>query len=382
MQAQARPCVRRLPSWGQGVSRLTESQVDLAVWEPVSDSQWAPPRPMPLTWSVLAPVLEAAQRQTAQALKDVVKTDVSASAQWQLVAGQAYRRRETALVADAESAGRGGLLAQVGLVNRGSKTLLAAAAAAPDRCQRVQRWYARVRETRWGQAELLQVMEEIEPYGIVALSTWGQMQIAWQESSNDVIQAQKEAWPEASPAEVTALVTPVSGYELALSRVARGMDGREDFINRYGHRSASESELSSPRWREDPAKLNAQLALISVTPDSDPLARLTLVEQKLLERLRFLRRRSVEALLQSRRRFGELLDQADDARAFWLAAARMWTLAAAQEALADQRLRETSDIFFLELEEVKQLMTGEWNVTHRQQLVELVAARRALAAQG
>lgn len=357
---------------------MVESLVDLSVWEPVSDSQLAPPHPMPLTWSVLAPVLEAAYRKTADEMKDVMKADLPAGALWQLVAGQAYRRRELAVVVNGDAAARGGLLAQVGLVSRSPKALIAAADAAADRCQRVQRWYARVSATHWGQADLLQVMEEIEPHGIRALSTWEQMRLAWQEGSSEVIQAQKEAWPDASPADVADLTTPASGYDLARDRVARGMDSREAFISRYGHRGANEAELSSPRWCEDPGKLNAQLAVTMLAPGPDPAARLAQAEQKLLGRLRFLRRRSVETLLQTRRRFGELLDQADDARAFWLAATRLWTLAAAQEALADQRLRDASDIFFLELEEVKQLMTGELNVTHRQELNDLVAARRAL----
>jgi pyruvate,water dikinase len=332
---------------------------------------------MPLTWSVLAPVLEAAQRRTAEALKDVMKIDPPAGQAWQMVAGQVYRRSDLAVEVNGDAAGRGGILAQVGFASRVSKTLVAAADAAEDRGQRVQRWYVRVRGTRWGQAELLQVMEEIEPFGVMALSTVEQMRLAWQASSQDVLQAQKEVWPEASPADVTDLLTPLSGYALALSRLASGTDRREDFINQYGHRGADEGELAGPRWHEEPGRLTAQLAVLRTTPGADPATRLASAEQKLLDHLRFLRRRGVEGLLQSRRRFGQLLDQADEARAFWLAATRLWILAAAQEALADQRLREASDIFFLELEEVKQLMTGEWNVTHRQQLYDLVAARRA-----
>lgn len=362
----------------QGVSRLTESDVDLTVWEPVSASELMPPHPMPLTWSVIAPLLEAAHRQVVEGLREVARADLSAGPRWQLVNGQTYRRREMATV-NGRTTVRSGLLAQVGLGSRGPKALSAAADAAAECCQRVQRWYTRVRATRWGQADLLQVMEEIEPQGILALSTWEQMRLVWQESSGEVLQAQQEAWPDASPAEVRDLLTPVSGYELALERVARGADSREAFIARFGHRGANEPELASPRWHEDLAQVNAQLAVMMVTPGPDAAGRLTQAEQRLLDHLRFLRRRNVESLLHARRRFGELLDQADDARAYWLAAARVWTLAASQEALADHRLRDASDIFFLELEEVKQLMTGEWNVTHRQQLYDLVAARRRLA---
>lgn len=357
---------------------MAESDVDLTVWEPVSENPTMPSRPMPLTWSVIAPLLETAQQQAMEGLKEVARPDLPAGPRWQLVNGQVYRRREMAAVSEQTTA-RSGLLAQVGLGSRSPKALNAAADAAAESCQRVQRWYTRVRATRWGQADLLQVMEEIEPQGVLALSIWEQMRLVWQESSGEVLQAQKEAWPDASPAQVRDLLAPVSGYELAFERVARGADSREAFITRFGHRGANEPELASPRWHEDAGQLNAQLAVTMATPGPDAADRLAQAEQKLLDHLRFLRRRSVESLLHARRRFGEVFDQADDARAHWLAAARVWTLAASQEALADQRLREVSDIFFLELEEVKQLMTGEWNVTHRQQLYDLVAARRQSA---
>lgn len=354
---------------------MTERDVDSTIWEPVSDGLLAPQRPLPLTWSVLAPTLEAAQRRTASELKEAINAPLPDGALWQLVAGQPYRRRQTAAAGSSPAAGRAGLLAQIGLGGRASRLLLDTTAIAAERCQRLQRWYARVRATRWGQADLLQVMEEIEPHGILALAAWQQMQIVWQEASQELAQTQAEVWADAPAAAVTALTAPVAAYDLALDRLAQGALSSEEFLQRFGHRGPNEAELAAPRWSEAPDHLTA-LASARGAAAAGAAARQAQAEQTLLGHVRFLRRRAVETLLQTRQRYGEQLHQADDARALWLAATRIWTLAAAQEALADQRLQQPDDIFFLELEEVKQLMTGEWNVTHRSQLYDLVASRR------
>jgi hypothetical protein len=58
-----------------------------------------------------------------------------------------------------------------------------------------------------------------------------------------------------------------------------------------------------------------------------------------------------------------------------MAAARHWALGAAQEAVNDDRLTAQEDVFLLELEELKQLMTGEWNSP--EQVLPVVERRRA-----
>ncbi len=45
-----------------------------------------------------------------------------------------------------------------------------------------------------------------------------------------------------------------------LCRAARGESSFEAFLSRFGHRAASEMELAQPRWREDPAVVEAMLA--------------------------------------------------------------------------------------------------------------------------
>jgi pyruvate,water dikinase len=44
-----------------------------------------------------------------------------------------------------------------------------------------------------------------------------------------------------------------------------------------------------------------------------------------------------------------------------LAAVRRWSVAAAGEGIKDGRLNEPEEIFWLELEEIKQMLTGEWH---------------------
>jgi len=59
-----------------------------------------------------------------------------------------------------------------------------------------------------------------------------------------------------------------------------------------------------------------------------------------------------------------------------LAGARRWALAAGHEAAADQRLAAETDVFYYELEEVKQMMTGEWNISDQTGIRATAAARK------
>jgi hypothetical protein len=58
-----------------------------------------------------------------------------------------------------------------------------------------------------------------------------------------------------------------------------------------------------------------------------------------------------------------------------MAVARHWALGAAQEAVNDGRLAAPEDVFLLELEELKQIMTGEWSSP--EQVQPVVERRRA-----
>ena len=45
--------------------------------------------------------------------------------------------------------------------------------------------------------------------------------------------------------------------------------------------------------------------------------------------------------------------------------------------MTDQRLRSQDEIFFFELEEIKQMMTGEWNVSDRDDIHTTADRRQA-----
>jgi hypothetical protein len=59
------------------------------------------------------------------------------------------------------------------------------------------------------------------------------------------------------------------------------------------------------------------------------------------------------------------------------AGTRRWALAAAKEAIADGRLESPDEVFFFELEEIKEMMTGEWNISAAADIRAIWAARRA-----
>ena len=71
--------------------------------------------------------------------------------------------------------------------------------------------------------------------------------------------------------------------------------------------------------------------------------------------------------------------KARDALAHVLAAARHWAQAAAAEGMSDGRLAHRHEIFLLEIEEIKQMMTGEWH--SRDHVAPLIAQRRQASRQ-
>jgi hypothetical protein len=75
-----------------------------------------------------------------------------------------------------------------------------------------------------------------------------------------------------------------------------------------------------------------------------------------------------------------LENKAGHALAYTLAATRRWALAAGHEAMADKRLLTATDAFLYELEELKEMMTGEWNVSDRDEIQAVAAQRRTQLA--
>jgi pyruvate,water dikinase len=74
-------------------------------------------------------------------------------------------------------------------------------------------------------------------------------------------------------------------------------------------------------------------------------------------------RKQAEQWVFQLRRWLPLQSRALHAYAYILAGTRRWALAAGREAMVDGRLPAIEGVFFYELEEVKEMMTGEWNVS-------------------
>ncbi len=344
-------------------------------WEPITDRSILPAHPTVFTWSVLAPTLREAYRRTAGQMNPPWPTD---GPLFDLVAGHPYQRYGLQLAADGETSGPGAQMTVWELGSQGSRALETLLSAAAEQDTRLGRWYDRVRQTHWGQADLLQVMEEIESLGVGVQAAWMQLRLTRRAATARVQQWQQTVWPDAAAPQVAALTGHASPYAATLAQAAAGGGAatRASLLTTYRHRGPDEVELAAPRWAEvAPGETFAWPAAIQ--PEwADLMERQRSAEQTLVGRASFFKRRGLEADVQRRRRIAEQLAAVDDARARWLAGTRIWAVAAAQEAVADGRITDPADIFLLELEEVKQLMTGEWNIAHRTSLHELLAERR------
>ncbi|GAB4556852.1 MAG: hypothetical protein Kow0047_00670 [Anaerolineae bacterium] len=203
----------------------------------------------------------------------------------------------------------------------------------------VRRWWQGVLGMTWSQATLLQVMEEAEPmmdrvlYVMLAADCG---LIAHPDGASSVAPCDEE--------EMLA----------GLVQASRTTDGLSEFLSAYGHRTVDEVEIAQPRWREDPSFPQAAHKALSasgcevIDPASDGSPPLLSVR------------------LQARTALGQAAD-----------AVRQWALAAAAEGMSDGRLIQADDVFWLRLEEVKQVLTGEWNISRRDEIHDLVARRRA-----
>jgi pyruvate,water dikinase len=89
------------------------------------------------------------------------------------------------------------------------------------------------------------------------------------------------------------------------------------------------------------------------------------------------RRRDAQVLLLQARQGLVLQSRALHVHAYTLAGTRIWALAAGREAMSDGRLLADNEVFFYELEEMKQMMTGEWNVSDTAGIRATAAERKA-----
>ncbi|HXF63773.1 MAG TPA: PEP-utilizing enzyme [Caldilineaceae bacterium] len=287
--------------------------------------------------------------------------------------------------------------------------------------QKAAAWSRRTQELRWSQAEVLQVMEEIERVGQEAMSAYllARHQLAWlyakllermdrlpQGGANG---AQKLLLINGALCDLTGLLeSEIAQGVIALSDVAnraaaagasalvawlKAGDYRDwqttcpsrplaealaAFLARFGHRTMSEGEMARPRWSEDPTMVMRSLLACLERPPKRP-ARMPVggYVQRTLDALEPSSRRQGQQMLQRIHELHLLQSRALHALAYVWDGTRRWALAAAKEAMADGRLDAPDEVFFFELEEIKQMMTGEWNISGLAEIRAALAERQA-----
>lgn len=305
-------------------------------------------------------------------------------------------------------------------MGRNQKKITALLESLSDEIQPVTRkareWQVKTQTMRWGQAELLQVMEEIERVGVDSLMIFfaarHNLEIAYNHllrtategiqfpdnlalvnnALSDLdglveVEIAQELMALAHMAEEESAVTQwlkTQRYEAWQDALGEGpfAQAMQDFLDRHGHRCAGEGEMRNLRWYEDPTSLFQSIhACILHQPKAPATVPSTQSAQKLLDAVGAKRRREAEGYINLARRTLLLQSQALHAFSHILAGTREWALAAAREAMSDQRIRQEDDVFFYELEETKQMMTSEWNVSDLDGIRETAQRRRQTHAQ-
>ena len=273
-----------------------------------------------------------------------------------------------------------------------------------------QRWLQKVAALRWSQAELLQIMEEIENAGAPSLSIYFAARQRLEGTASQflgLLRAARHPQPDAllaqalagqqdlvevaiarqvatlaaaaqrNPAVLDFLATGAfAGWEATLP-AGEFAEQMRAFLVAYGHRCAGEGELSNPRWAEDPTPV-FQAVLAASRGTAAPPQPVDL--NALLAGIDGKQRKECRALVETMRSAMRLQSSALHTYAYVLAGARQWALAAGKEASSDARLGNFADVFFYELEEVKQMMTGEWNISDQSGIRATAEERMVQAA--
>ena len=250
---------------------------------------------------------------------------------------------------------------------------------------RLANWLAWVRELRWTQADLLQVMEELEPQAQAVLRASFILRAGLSAAQTEVTERLADWLPDCPAALRGHLYAGLSGLPsveaaYALRELARDPNRAAtdaSFRARYGHRGPGEASPDALRWHAHP-DLAREIALLPARRDAaSAQAQRQTAETWIWARLPENRRRQFTPLLDRARALCRAVDLAHDGLARVMAAAQTWLRAAAVEAVAAGLIGEPDAGCFLELEELKQVATGEWHHGHREQVRAAVAQRRA-----
>lgn len=271
-----------------------------------------------------------------------------------------------------------------------------------------EQWVVKVSGMRWSQAEILQIMEEIERKGVDSLMTFfaarHNLEIAYNwllratEGSDQNLLLVNNALSDLDglvEVEIAQTLLQISQVAATNANARTWLDAGEfnnwaqtlpngEFgqqvravVQRFGHRSTGEGEMNIPRWHEDATPLlggiRACLQFEAKAPATVPSGQ---HEQKLLEAVPSKQRKEAEQQVQRARQMLRLQSRALNAYAHILTGTRIWVQEAAREAMSDGRMHSVDDAFFYELEEIKQMMTGEWNISALDEIHATARERR------
>jgi rifampicin phosphotransferase len=176
-------------------------------------------------------------------------------------------------------------------------------------------------------------------------------------------------------AEAAALVRDSEAADLAARyRTGRlpavAQDGLGRFLERYGHRAVAEIDVGVPRWREDPSHLLGVLANYLRLPadGADPVGEFQrgaesaeAMIETLEGRARRRSRRRADVVGFSLRRTRQLVGLREMPKyllVIGLSGARTELAAVGEELVSAGRVDDADDVFFLDLREVREALSG------------------------
>ncbi|MEZ4709746.1 MAG: hypothetical protein R3A44_21235 [Caldilineaceae bacterium] len=281
--------------------------------------------------------------------------------------------------------------------------------------QRARAWYTKTQELRWTQAEILQVMEEIERVGadslMVFLAARHNLMLLYNRTyqmlrahsghtaswtQTDALLGQADALHELDMArqveEMAAMLRSTRQADPALAewfQAGQWADWRQTlpagalkgalttFFDQHGRRCALEGELAHPRWQEGPTPVLQAVRLCAGRDAMDMASKVAAQPAPTSNQLGAAAQKQSAQWEQEAATLHALQSRALSVFSYIQAGTRTWALAAAKEAMSDGRLTGIEQVFYFELEEIKQMMTGEWNISSLAEIHATAAARKA-----
>lgn len=278
------------------------------------------------------------------------------AAQWQQPPQRIARLLGAALAAAPDAAPITGKAAKA------LKESAALLAAQPQAQARLRGWHDEVMAMAWSQAQLLQVMEEIELYVNDAIAQERRLTAAVAGSYAHLFAQVQPRLGDVAAGLLLDLVAGLPAPQAALIDDLAAGQAAAELRRRYGHFAAAPLELAQPRFGEVwPFAPAPPLAAAAAWAPARAASRRQAAVDQALAAAGLLHRPAWRQQIAQVQALFTAQAAAQEGVALVMAAARRWCLAAAQESRRNDRIDQDAHIFLLELEEIKQLMTGEWH---------------------